>query len=160
MTNNKITVRIVSIELKGSIVKINHLLFEKILSSNKISKKAFSEYAKIPYYTVAGWKKSGTVPAYAMVIARDMVYRKRLDEKAKQQMQRGLKDISIMKLNLLPKEKKRIESAFWGTNYIAEEIVREVLKGNSKFVKQFNENVPNSLREKVMKGRREPDAPR
>jgi len=49
---------------------------------------------------VAGWKKSGTVPAYVMVIARDMVYRKRLDEKAKQQMQRSQKDISIMKFNL------------------------------------------------------------
>jgi len=142
----------VTIEPKGSIMKINHLLFEKILTKKKITKKAFSDYAKIPYNTVAGWKKSGTVPAYAMVIARDMVYRKRLDEKAKQQMQRGLKDISIMKLNLLPKEKKRIESAFWGTNYIAEEILQEVIKGNSKFVKQFNENVPNSLQEKVMKG--------
>ena len=141
-------------------MKINHLLFDKILTTKKITKKAFSEYAKIPYNTVAGWKKSGTVPAYVMVIARDMVYRKTLDEKAKQQMQRGLKDASIIELNLLLKEKKRIESAFWGTNYIAEEIVQEVLKGNSKFVKQFNENVPKSLREKVMKGRRELDAPR
>ena len=141
-------------------MKINHLLFEKILTTKKVTKKAFSDYAKIPYYTVAGWKKSGTVPAYAMVIARDMVYRKMLDEKAKQQMQRGLKDASTMELNLLPKERKRIESAFWGTNYIAEEIVQEVLNGNVKFVKQFNENVPKGLREKVMKGRRELDAPR
>jgi len=134
-------------------MKINHLLFDKILTTKKITKKAFSEYAKIPYNTVAGWKKSGTVPAYVMVIARDMVYRKTLDEKARQQMQRGLKDASTMELNLLPKEKKRIESAFWGMNYIAEEIVQEVLKGNSKFVKQFNENVPKNIREKVMKGR-------
>jgi len=153
LTNNKISVKIVSIEPKGSIMKINHLIFDKILTTKKITKKAFSDYAKIPYYTVAGWKKSGTVPAYAMVIARDMVYRKMLDEKAKQQMQRALKDASTMELNLFPKEKKRIEGAFWGTNYIAEEIVQEVLKGNSKFVKQFNENVPKSLREKVMKGK-------
>ena len=160
MTNNKISVKIVTIEPKGSIMKINHLLFNKILTTKKITKKAFSDYAKIPYYTVAGWKKSGTVPAYAMVIARDMVYRKILDEKAKQQMKRGLKDASTMELNLLPKEKKRIEGAFWGTNYIAEEIVQEVLKGKSKFVKQFNENVPKELREKVMKGRRDLNAPR
>ena len=141
-------------------MKINHLLFEKILTTKKITKKAFSDYAKIPYYTVAGWKKSGTVPAYVMVIARDMVYRKRLDEKAKQQMQRGLKNALTMKLNLLPKEKKRIEGAFGGTNYIAEEIMQEVFNGNIKFVKQFNENLPKELQEKVINSKRALDAPR
>jgi hypothetical protein len=141
-------------------MKINHSLFEKILTSKEITKKAFSEYAKIPYYTVAGWKKSEKVPAYAMVIARDMIYRRVLDEKAKQQMQKGLKDTLDIELNLLPKEKKRIEVAFWGTNYIAEEIIEEVLRGNSKFVKQFNENVPKTLRDKVMSARTIIDAQR
>ena len=51
-------------------MKIEHELFEKMLTAKGITKKVFSKYAKIPYYTVAGWKKSGNVPAYAMVILK------------------------------------------------------------------------------------------
>jgi len=53
-------------------MKIEHDLFESMLSAKNISKKMFSRYAKIPYYTVAGWKKSDKVPAYAMVILKNM----------------------------------------------------------------------------------------
>ena len=53
-------------------MKIENDQFEKMLSTKNISKKAFANYAKIPYYTVAGWKKSGKVPAYAMVLLQSM----------------------------------------------------------------------------------------
>ncbi len=53
-------------------MKVEHQLFESMLHTKSISKKAFSHYAKIPYYTVAGWKKSGKVPAYAMVLLKSM----------------------------------------------------------------------------------------
>ena len=53
-------------------MKIDHHKFESLLHAKKISKKIFSHYAKIPYYTVAGWKKSGKVPAYAMVLLKSM----------------------------------------------------------------------------------------
>ena len=53
-------------------MKIEHKLFDTMLSAKGITKKSFSKYAKIPYYTVAGWKKSGKVPAYAMVILKNM----------------------------------------------------------------------------------------
>ena len=46
--------------------------FEAILRLKGLSKKAFAEYADIPYDTVAGWKKKGKVPAYAMVILKQM----------------------------------------------------------------------------------------
>ena len=46
--------------------------FESLLKLKGISKKAFSQYAKIPYNTVAGWKKKGEVPSYAMVILQQM----------------------------------------------------------------------------------------
>ncbi len=131
-------------------MKMDHLLFEKTLRAKEITKKAFSEYAKIPYYTVAGWKKAGKVPTYAMVIARDMIYRKMLDDKAKNQMKRSLKNILHIVPDLLPTEKKRIEAAFWGTNYTAEEIVQKVLDGDRKFIKQFNENVPKKLQNKII----------
>ncbi len=53
-------------------MKVDHHTFESLLHSKNISKKTFSHYAKIPYYTVAGWKKSGKVPAYAMVLLKSM----------------------------------------------------------------------------------------
>ncbi len=53
-------------------MKVNHSLFESMLNAKGINKKIFSEYSKIPYYTVAGWKKSGNVPAYAMVLLKSI----------------------------------------------------------------------------------------
>ena len=131
----------------------DHALFLKILKAKGITQKAFSEYAKIPYDTVTGWKKKGKVPAYAMVIAKDMAYRKMLDEKAKMQMKRSLKRKQENVPGLLPNEQKRIEAAFWGTNYTAGEIVQKVQGGDRKFIKQFNENVPKALRQKVLKAK-------
>lgn len=55
-------------------MKVDHQQFESMLHAKSISKKAFSHYAKIPYYTVAGWKKSGKIPAYAMVLLKSMPY--------------------------------------------------------------------------------------
>ena len=53
-------------------MKTDHNNFEALLKAKGISKKAFSAYSGIPYYTVAGWKKSAHVPAYAMVLLRHM----------------------------------------------------------------------------------------
>jgi hypothetical protein len=53
-------------------MKIEHDAFETLLKRKGVSKKAFSAYSGIPYFTVAGWKKSGYVPAYAMVLLRQM----------------------------------------------------------------------------------------
>jgi len=53
-------------------MKTEHKNFETLLKAKGISKKAFSAYSGIPYYTVAGWKKSGQVPTYVMVLLRSM----------------------------------------------------------------------------------------
>jgi len=53
-------------------VKIDHNIFEAMLNTKGINKKTFSQYAQIPYYTVAGWKKSGKVPAYVMVLLKSV----------------------------------------------------------------------------------------
>jgi len=53
-------------------MKTEHKNFEALLKAKGISKKAFSAYSSIPYYTVAGWKKSGQVPAYAMKLLEHM----------------------------------------------------------------------------------------
>jgi hypothetical protein len=130
-------------------MKVDNALFEKILSVKGITKKAFSQYAKIPYYTVAGWKKVGTVPAYVMVIAKDMAYRKMLDENAKNQMNRSHKRETDLAIDLTLKEQKHIEAVFWGTNYTISDIIENLREGNEKFIKQFEENLPKKLKEKV-----------
>jgi len=53
-------------------MKVDHSVFASMLNAKNINKKTFSKYAKIPYYTVAGWKKSGKVPAYAMVLLQNL----------------------------------------------------------------------------------------
>ena len=53
-------------------MKRDHKEFEALLKAKGISKKAFSSYSGIPYYTVAGWKKSEQVPIYAMILLRNM----------------------------------------------------------------------------------------
>ena len=53
-------------------MKTAHAVFVKMLSAKNINKKHFANFANIPYYTVAGWKKSGKVPNYAMVLLQNM----------------------------------------------------------------------------------------
>ena len=129
--------------------KIDHKLFINILKTNGITQKAFAEYAKIPYDTVTGWKKKGKVPAYAMVIAKDMVYRMQLDEQVRQKLQRRHKRDRIEVVGLKPDEQKRIEAAFWGSNYTAGEIIENAKKGDKATLQRLKENLPESLQRKA-----------
>ena len=58
--------------MKTPYENISNQHFEILLRLKGLSKKAFAEYAGIPYFTVAGWRKKGEVPAYAMVILNQM----------------------------------------------------------------------------------------
>jgi len=58
--------------VKMTTMKIEHKNFEVLLEAKGISKKTFSAYSGIPYSTVAGWKKSGQVPTYAMKLLEHM----------------------------------------------------------------------------------------
>jgi hypothetical protein len=137
--------------MKGySMQKIDHKLFINILKANGITQKAFAEYAKIPYDTVTGWKKKGKVPAYAMVIVKDMAYRMRLDEQVRQTLQRRHKRECIEVVGLKPDEQKRIEATFWGSNYTAGEIIENAKKGDQNTLKHLKENVPKGLFEKAL----------
>lgn len=53
-------------------MKVNHQTFEQMLATKSVTKKAYATYTQIPYFTVAGWKKSNSVPAYAMVLLKNM----------------------------------------------------------------------------------------
>jgi len=130
--------------------KIDHKLFIHTLKARGITQKAFAEYAKIPYDTVTGWKKKGKVPAYAMVIAKDMAYRMRLDEKTRKMLQRHRKRKDIEIIGLEKSEQKRVEAAFWGTNYTAGEIIEKAQRGDKYFTEQLKKNLPETLCRKVL----------
>ena len=133
--------------------KIDHKLFINVLKTNGITQKAFAEYAKIPYDTVTGWKKKGKVPPYAMVIAKDMAYRMQLDEQVRQKLQRRHKRDRIEVVGLKPDEQKRIEAAFWGSNYTAGEIIENAKKGDKATLQRLKENLPEFLQRKAKQAR-------
>jgi len=51
--------------------------FEALLKLKGISKKEFALNSGIAYNTVAGWKKKGEVPAYAVTLLKQMPSRKK-----------------------------------------------------------------------------------
>ncbi|BDY13999.1 hypothetical protein [Hydrogenimonas cancrithermarum] len=53
-------------------------------------------------------------------------------------------------IGLQPAEQKRIEAAFWGTNYTAGEIIEKIQRGDRGFEKRLEENVPETLHRKAM----------
>ena len=57
--------------------KLPNSNFEALLKLKGISKKEFSKYSGISYNTVAGWKKKGEVPAYAVTLLKQMPSRKK-----------------------------------------------------------------------------------
>ena len=130
--------------------KIDHKIFIQMLKTKGITQKAFSQYSKIPYNTVTGWKKKGKVPAYAMVIAKDMAYRMRLDEQTRKTLQRRSKRSDFEVIGLDKAEQKRIEAAFWGTNYTAGEIIENAKSGDKRFMQRLKENLPKALQQKAL----------
>ena len=62
-------------------MKVNHNTFEKMLAIKGISKKVYIAYIQISYFTVAVWKKSNNVHAYAMVLLKNITYSKTVTAK-------------------------------------------------------------------------------
>lgn len=122
-------------------MEITNTIFETLLTKNNFKKKEFAEYSKIPYDTVAGWKKKGFVPPYAMVILKDMIYRKRLDKEVSKVLKRDLQS-QINQNHLLTKtEENRLKTAFWGTNFTTEDILRGIKEKNQKIMQKMKENM-------------------
>lgn len=122
-------------------MEFKHVIFEKLLSDNNLKKTDFANYSKIPYNTVAGWKKRDSVPPYAMVILKDIIYRKKLDMEAEQSLRRRDK-VSRVKYSLTPNEENQLKSVFWGTNYTIDYIAKEIQHNNQTIIKRVTTNLP------------------
>ena len=131
-------------------MEITNTIFETLLTKNNFKKKEFALYSKIPYDTVVGWKKKGYVPAFAMVILKDMIYRKKLDEETEQTLKRNVQTI-VNQNNILTKnEENRLKSVFWGTNFTTDDILKGIKERNQKILKKIEENLPLNLQKQIL----------
>ena len=131
-------------------MEITNTIFETLLIKNNFKKKEFAEYSKIPYDTVAGWKKKGFVPPYAIVILKDMIYRKKLDKETEQTLKRNIQPVINQNHILTKTEENRLKSAFWGTNFTTEDILKGIKERNQKILKKIEENLPLNLQKQIL----------
>ncbi len=129
-------------------MQVNNTVFEKLSKNSNISKKDFSSYSKIPYDTVVGWRKRNNVPAYAMVILKDMVYRQKLDLEALKELRK--EDKIKIDYSLTKNEEKRLKSVFWGTNYTLSDIAKGIKEKNQKILNQLEKNLPFSMQNQII----------
>ena len=131
-------------------MEITNTIFETLLIKNNFKKKEFAEYSKIPYNTVVGWKKKNSVPAYAMVILKDMIYRKKLDEETEKLLKRNINPITIKNYNLTKIEENKLKAVFWGTNFTTDDILKGIREKNQKILKKIEENLPLNLQKQIL----------
>ena len=122
-------------------MEITNTIFETLLTKNNFKKRDFADYSKIPYDTVVGWKKKGYVPPYAMVILKDMIYRKKLDEQTEQLFNRNTQPITKQNHNLTKIEENKLKFVFWGTNFTIDDILNGIKDKNKKVMKKLEENI-------------------
>ena len=135
---------------KGVHMEITNTIFETLLTKNNFKKKDFADYSKIPYDTVVGWKKKGYVPPYAMVILKDMIYRKKLDEETEKLLKRNINPITIKNYNLTKIEENKLKAVFWGTNFTTDDILKGIREKNQKILKKIEENLPLNLQKQIL----------
>ncbi|MCT7595625.1 hypothetical protein N5U28_10400 [Aliarcobacter butzleri] len=132
-------------------MEITNKIFETLLTKNDFKKKEFADYSKIPYDTVVGWKKKAYVPAYAMVILKDMIYRKKLDEETEKLFKRNIiQPTTIQNYNLTKIEENKLKAVFWGTNFTTDDILKGIREKNQKILKKIEENLPLNLQKQIL----------
>ena len=131
-------------------MEITNTIFETLLTKNNFKKKDFADYSKIPYDTVVGWKKKRYVPPYAMVILKDMIYRKKLDEETEKLLKRNINPITIKNYNLTKIEENKLKAVFWGTNFTTDDILKGIREKNQKILKKIEENLPLNLQKQIL----------
>ncbi len=131
-------------------MEITNTIFETLLKKNNFKKKEFSDYSKIPYDTVVGWKKKEYIPPYAMVILKDMIYRKKLDEETEKLLKRNINPITIKNYNLTKIEENKLKAVFWGTNFTTDDILKGIREKNQKILKKIEENLPLNLQKQIL----------
>ncbi len=108
--------------------------FDQALKYQGLNKREFANKSKIPYDTVAGWKRSGNVPDYAFVLLKQLAFVHNPSAHRKQLT-------PVKRITMTDRLAKEIQVAFWGKNYDPAYILKEVKRGNERFIKPFFENM-------------------
>ncbi len=108
--------------------------FDKALKYYGLNKRDFAEKSKIPYDTVAGWKRSGNVPDYAFVLLKQLVF-------LGNHRTHFAKVTPLKTVHIDDRLAKEIQVAFWGKDYEPFYVLKEVKAAKEKFVKPFFENL-------------------
>ncbi len=107
-------------------------IFDNALNIHGLTKKYFAQKTRIPYDTVAGWKRTGNIPEYAFMLLKKLVN----DEQLKTKRQKKVITPQINERLI-----KRVEVAFWGKNYDMIDVVKKARRGNKKYIKTILTNV-------------------
>ena len=76
-----------------------------------------------------------------MVILKDMIYRKKLNEETEKLLKKNLQPMINQNHNLTKTEENRLKSLFWGTNFTIDDILNEIKDKNKKVMKKLEENI-------------------
>jgi len=120
---------------KYNLKTLDFELLNKVLKQENITLEEYLDYAKIPYEMLKEWEKKGEIPAFAIIIARDMVRDRRKPVKYFDKHYFPVK-------NLTEDELERIKLAFWGTDYSPHFIVW--------IIKKLQKNIPDELFKKII----------
>ena len=131
-------------------MEITNIIFETLLTKNNFKKKDFAEYSKIPYNTVVGWRKKGFVPPYAMVILKDIIYRKKLDIETEQLFKRNIQTDINQNHNLTKTEENRLKSLFWGTNFTMDDILKGIKDNNQNIINKLEKNLSKTIIKEIL----------
>ena len=131
-------------------MEITNIIFETLLTKNNFKKKDFAEYSKIPYNTVVGWRKKGFVPPYAMVILKDIIYRKKLDIETEQLFKRNIQTDINQNHNLTKTEENRLKSLFWGTNFTTDDILKGIKDNNQNIINKLEKNLSKTIIKEIL----------
>lgn len=85
-----------------------------------------------------------------MVILKDMVYRKKLDEETEQVLKRNLQPLTNQYFILTETEENRLKSVFLGTNFTTDDILKGIKDKNQKILKKIEENLPLNLQKQIL----------
>ena len=85
-----------------------------------------------------------------MVILKDMIYRKTLDQNIEQELKRNSFMLTKNIHTLTKNEENRLKSVFWGTNFTTDDILNGIKEKNQKILKKIEENLPLNLQKKIL----------
>lgn len=111
-------------------------LFDAALAARGITKREYATFAHIPYDTVAGWKKRGIAPEYALTILKNMPLKLN-----KKHITRAKKSFVHLHETTKSKNYKILQAAFWGKNVTVETILAKVQEQDPEYLKPIFKNV-------------------